>query len=156
MRWLVKKWVVIVGWIALPFVAALFGAGATSADFYAALVRPAWAPPGWLFGPVWFALYLLMGIAAAIVWNRFGFERAGLALALFLVQLGVNAVWSPVFFGLHQVGMALGVIVLLDLLVLATIVAFARKSLVAASLLAPYFAWIVFATALNYAIWRLN
>jgi tryptophan-rich sensory protein len=109
-----------------------------------------------VFGPVWFVLYLMMGISAALVWQRQGFERARGALMLFLTQLGMNAIWSPVFFGQHQVGLALGVIVALDLLVLATILAFARKHAVAAWLLAPYLAWIAFATALNFAIWRLN
>jgi tryptophan-rich sensory protein len=105
---------------------------------------------------VWFVLYLLMGISAALVWKRWKFEGARGALMLFLTQLGVNAIWSPVFFGQHKVGLALGVIVALDLLVIATIVAFWRKHMAAAWLLGPYLAWICFATALNYALWRLN
>jgi tryptophan-rich sensory protein len=156
MRRRVKKWLGFAGWTLLPFMAAIFGAGPSSAAFYATLVKPGWAPPPSVFGPVWFVLYLMMGISAALVWQRQGFERARGALMLFLTQLGVNAIWSPVFFGQHQVGLALGVIVALDLLVLATILAFARKHAVAAWLLAPYLAWIAFATALNFAIWRLN
>jgi tryptophan-rich sensory protein len=152
----VKKWIFFAGWVLLPFVAAIFGAGPSSAAFYATLVKPGWAPPAAVFAPVWFVLYLLMGLAAALVWKRWGFEKAKGALMLFLTQLGVNAIWSPVFFGQHRIGVALGVIVMLDLLVAATIVAFARKHRAAAWLLAPYLAWICFATALNSALWQLN
>jgi tryptophan-rich sensory protein len=144
------------GWVLLPSVAAIFAAGPSAAAFYATLVKPGWAPPASVFAPVWFVLYLLMGISAALVWQRQGFERARGALMLFLTQLGVNAIWSPVFFGQHKIGMALGVIAVLDVLVAATIVAFWRRHKVAACLLGPYLAWICFATALNFALWRLN
>ena len=143
-------------WVMLPFAAAALGVQTSAAEFYAALVKPAWAPPPWLFGPVWLVLYLLMGIAAARVWSRHGWGEARDALSLFLVQLVFNAIWSPVFFRLHQIEMALSIILALDALVLATIVAFARKDRLAAWMLAPYLAWIVFASALNFAIVQLN
>jgi benzodiazapine receptor len=156
MRLIMKKWIGTAAWIVLPFVAAAFGVQSTAAEFYSSIARPAWAPPAWLFGPVWTLLYLLMGIAAALVWRRYGFGGAKGALSLFLLQLAVNAAWSPVFFRLHAVGAALAVIVALDLLVVATMAAFWRKDRRAAWLLAPYLAWIGFASALNFAIWRLN
>jgi benzodiazapine receptor len=151
-----KKWMGIAGWVLLPFAAAAMGVQPTAAEFYASLAKPAWAPPPGIFGPVWTLLYLLMGIAAAIVWSRYGFARARAALTLFLVQLVVNAIWSPVFFRLQRIELALAVILVLDLLVAATMVLFWRKDRRAAWLLAPYLAWIAFASALNFAIVRLN
>jgi benzodiazapine receptor len=151
-----KKWIANAGWVLLPFVAAAAGVQSSAARYYATLAKPTWAPPAWLFGPVWLVLYLLVGIAAAMVWNRFGYRGARDALSLFVLQLAVNAAWSPVFFGLQQIEAALVVICALDLLVLATIAAFAHKDRRAALLLAPYLAWICFASALNFAIMRLN
>jgi tryptophan-rich sensory protein len=151
-----RKWIATAAWVVLPFAAAALGVQSSAAEFYATLVKPAWGPPPWLFGPVWLVLYLLMGIAAARVWNRHGWREARDALSLFLVQLVFNAIWSPVFFRLHQIEMALAIILALDALVLATIVAFARKDRLAAWMLAPYLAWIVFASALNFAIVQLN
>jgi len=151
-----RKWIAIAGWVLLPFAAAAAGVQSSAAEYYATLAKPDWAPPPWLFGPVWLVLYLLMGIAAAMVWNRFGFRGARGALTLFVSQLAVNAAWSPAFFGLHQPQAALVVIGVLDVLVLATIIAFAHRDRRAAWLLAPYLAWICFASALNFAIWRMN
>lgn len=151
-----RKGMAIAGWVLLPFAAAAVGVQSSAAEYYATLAKPTWAPPPWLFGPVWMVLYLLMGIAAARIWSRFGFRGARDALSLFLLQLAVNACWSPVFFRLHQIGVALLVISVLDVLVVATVVAFAHRDRLAASLLAPYLAWIGFASALNLAIWRLN
>ena len=151
-----RKWIAIGGWVLLPFVAAALGAQSTAPGYYATLARPDWAPPASLFGPVWTVLYLCMGIAAAMVWNAHGWRGARDALTLFLFQLALNAAWSPVFFGLKQIEAALLVIVVLDVLVLATIAAFWRKDRRAALLLVPYLAWIGFATALNFALWRMN
>lgn len=124
--------------------------------FYAKLVRPDWAPPASVFGPVWTVLYLLMGVAAWLVWRVGGFQAARFALTLFLVQLALNALWSWLFFGWHRGALAFADIVLLWLAILATLVAFWRISLLAGVLLVPYFLWVSFAAALNYSIWQRN
>ena len=118
--------------------------------------RPAWAPPSSLFGPVWSVLYLLMAIAAWLVWKNDGFRQARGALGFFLAQLVANALWTWIFFAWRQGAAALGEIVLLWILIVATIVAFSRFSRLAAGLLVPYLLWVTFASALNFAVWRLN
>jgi tryptophan-rich sensory protein len=125
-------------------------------EFYAGLVTPSWAPPGWLFGPVWTVLYVLMGVAAWLVWRQAGWAGARGALSLFIVQLVVNAAWSWFFFAWHRGALALADIVLLLGLIVATMVAFARVHGLAAMLLLPYLAWVTYATALTYSIWRNN
>ncbi len=148
----------LVGWLALAFVAGALGAIASihAADFYGSLVRPAWAPPAGVFGPVWSLLYLLMGIAAWLVWRERGFAGARSALWLFIVQLAVNALWSWLFFAWHRGQWAFVEIVVLWLLIAATIAAFRRIRPLAAALLLPYLAWVSFATALAYRTWQLN
>ncbi|MCR4311966.1 MAG: tryptophan-rich sensory protein [Candidatus Uhrbacteria bacterium] len=125
--------------------------------WYAELERPAFNPPGWVFGPVWTMLYVLMGIAAYLVWQR-GTKRRDvrIALGLFVGQLVLNASWSIVFFGLHSPGGAFANIVLLWVAIVATMVAFARISRAAVWLLVPYIIWVSFAMYLNFAIWQLN
>lgn len=148
----------IAGWVLLSFAAAAAGgvASANAGDFYERLVRPAWAPPPYLFGPVWSVLYFLMGIAAGLVWRAGGFEGARLALTLFVVQLGFNALWTWLFF-VWRLGMwAFIEIVVLWLLILATMMAFGRIRTLSAWLLLPYLAWVSYAAALTYAVWRLN
>jgi tryptophan-rich sensory protein len=145
---------ILVSLIAVCQLVGVVGSLITDPSFYEALVRPSWAPPAWLFAPVWVTLYTLMGIAAWLVW-RTGAGRRG-ALAWFAIQLALNAAWTPVFFGLHSIGGGLIVIVILELAILATIVAFARRSRIAAALLVPYAAWVAFATALNASLWWLN
>lgn len=130
------------------------GALVTDASFYRALVRPLWAPPGWVFGPVWVTLYMMMGVAAWLVW-RTGTGRRR-ALTWFGAQLILNAAWTPVFFGFHAIGAGLVVIVLLELAIVGTMLAFARRSRLAALLLVPYAAWVGFAAVLNGALWTLN
>lgn len=127
-----------------------------AASFYAFLAQPSWAPPAWLFGPVWSVLYVLMAIAAWLVWRERGWRGASTALTLFVVQLAVNALWTWVFFAWHRGALALLEIVVLAGLVAATILAFWRWHRLAALLLVPYLAWVGFATALTYALWRLN
>ena len=153
-----KQIVGLAGWLVLTFAAAALGAvaSAQAGTFYLQLVRPEWAPPGWLFGPVWTALYLMMAIAAWLVWRDHGFRRAGGALTLFVVQLAANAVWTWLFFVWHQGALALAEILLLWALIAATIIAFWRLHTLAAMLLLPYLAWVSFASALTYATWRLN
>jgi len=150
----------LVGWIALSLLAGLFGgiASANDATFYAQLDRPAWAPPSWLFAPVWTTLYTLMGIAAWLVWRERARDRqlASVALALFVAQLVLNALWTWIFFTWRRGGLALIEIVVLGIVLLATTVAFGRVRRAAALLLLPYLAWVLFATALTASIWRRN
>jgi len=124
--------------------------------WYAALRKPSWTPPNWLFGPVWSALYLAMAIAAWLVWRRAGVSATKLALTLFALQLVLNVGWSAIFFALHIPGFAFVEIVILWLLILVTAVSFWPVSQAAGWLMVPYLSWVAFAAALNCAIWRLN
>lgn len=148
----------LLAWLLSCFAAAAIGAVASSeaGDFYEQLVRPAWAPPGWLFAPVWTVLYLLMGIAAWLVWRVHGFKEVKTALVLFIVQLGANALWTWVFFVWRQGALAFVEIIVLWCLIAATAVLFRRLNAVAAALLLPYLVWVTFASALTFATWRLN
>lgn len=146
------------GWVLLTFTAAGLGAwgSASSSAFYAEIVRPAWAPPAWVFGPVWTTLYALMAIAAWLVWRERGWVGARSALVLFVVQLGANALWSWLFFAWHRGALASAEVLVLWCLIVATVIAFRRVSPLAAALLYPYLAWVTFASALTFAVWRLN
>lgn len=148
----------LLGWLALVFAVAAIGAfaSADAGNFYGLLVRPAWAPPAWLFAPVWTALYLSMGIAAWLVWRVAGFGGARPALWLFIVQLAVNALWTWLFFVWRLGALAFAEIVLLWLLIALTGAAFWRVRPLAGVLLLPYFAWVSFACLLTLACWRLN
>jgi benzodiazapine receptor len=148
--------VVLAGWLVLCFSAAALGAFFRPDEWYAALKKPSWNPPGWVFGPVWTLLYTLMAVSAWLVWKRGGFAAQRLALRLFLIQLMLNAAWSPLFFGLHSPGVAFAEIILLWLAILATLAAFRPISRPATLLLVPYLAWVSFAAVLNFALWRLN
>jgi tryptophan-rich sensory protein len=142
----------------LTFAAAALGGWATkeAGAFYGSLVLPFWAPPAWLFGPVWTALYALMAVAAWLVWrDGKGLPRRK-ALTLFLAQLGLNALWSWLFFAWHLGGAAFFEVLLLTALVGSTIKAFHDVRRLAAFLLFPYLAWLLFASALALAAWRLN
>jgi translocator protein len=148
----------LVVWLGITHAAAFTGAAASpgSGGFYRSLLRPAWAPPPSLFGPVWALLYLLMGIAAWIIWRDFGIRGAGAALWLFLIQLALNALWTWIFFHWRLGALAFAEILLLDFLILATLVAFWRLRPVAGALLLPYLAWAAFASLLAYALWQRN
>ena len=148
----------LVGWLVVSFIAAGIGAAASvqAGPFYAELVRPEWAPPGWVFGPVWTALYVLMGVAAWLVWRVGGFRAAKLALTLFLVQLALNALWSWLFFGWHLGAWAFADVLLLWAMIAATLIAFWRIRPLAGALLVPYLLWVSFASVLNYSVWQLN
>ena len=144
----------------LFFLAVTFGVAAIGAQFgpgewYASLQKPSWNPPSWVFAPVWTALYLMMAIAAWMVW-RTEDPRRRIALALYLTQLLLNGLWSWIFFGLKSPGMAFADIVLLWVAIAITLEAFRRIRPVSAALLVPYLAWVSFASALNFAIWRAN
>jgi translocator protein len=146
------------GWLLISFAAAGIGAIASinADDFYRQLVRPEWAPPAWLFSPVWTTLYILMGVAAWLVWRRHGFRGAWTALIVFVVQLAVNALWSWLFFVWRQGALAFVEALLLWALIACTIVAFWRLHRLAAALLLPYLAWVGFACVITFATWRLN
>jgi tryptophan-rich sensory protein len=148
----------LLGWLALCYLAAAIGAVASvnAPAFYGELGQPSWAPPAWLFGPVWTGLYTLMAIAAWLVWRAAPLAETRLALGLFLVQLAVNALWSWLFFAWQLGGWAFAEVLLLWVLIAATIAAFWRFSRVAAILLVPYLGWVSFAAALNFWLWRAN
>lgn len=145
----------------LGFVVASFAAGAIGglatgpaiAGWYAGLAKPSWNPPGWVFGPVWTALYLLMGTAAWAAWRAGAPASAWWAFA---IQLALNALWSVLFFGLKRPDWALAEIVLLAIAIAWCALRFGAASRLAGWMMAPYLAWVLFATVLNAAIWRLN
>lgn len=153
-----KQLLGLLGWLALSFAAAALGgfASASAGDFYQQLARPAWAPPGWLFGPMWTLLYTLMGVAAWLVWRERGFAKARAALGLFLIQLAVNALWTWLFFVWRLGAAAFVEILVLWVLILCTLVAFWRVRALAGILLIPYLGWVTLASALTYAVWRGN
>lgn len=137
--------------------AAVGGAASVQAGpFYAQLLRPDWAPPASLFGPVWTVLYVLMGVAAWLIWRVGGIRQARTALCLFLVQLALNALWSWLFFGWHRGALAFAEIVLLLALIAATLISFWRIKPLAGALLLPFLLWVGFAAALNYSVLQLN
>ena len=148
----------LVGWFIVSFGASAIGAVASiqAKSFYGQLTQPSWAPPSSVFGPVWTVLYALMAIAAWLVWREGGWPRQRGVLALFLIQLAVNALWSWLFFGWHRGALAFTNIVLLWLLIVATVVGFWRVRPLAGALFLPYLCWVSFASALNYAVWHLN
>ena len=144
------------GWLALCFAAAATGIFVSTGDWYAALNKPSWNPPAWVFGPAWTFLYVTMAIAAWLVWREGGWNAQRRTLGLFIVQWFLNALWTPLFFGLHRPGVAFAEITLLWLAIAATLVTFWRVKKAAGLLLVPYFAWVSFAATLNFTIWRLN
>jgi translocator protein len=150
------RWLALAAWIAVSFVPAWFGQQFTAPEWYRELERPAWSPPSWLFGPVWTALYTLMGVAAWLVWLQRHRRAVGAALGVFLLQLVPNALWSYLFFGLQRMDLALADIGLLWVLIAVTVALFWRVRRAAALLLLPYLAWVTFATALNAALLRMN
>jgi benzodiazapine receptor len=137
----------------------LLSAAASGGDFesfFRDLDKPAGTPPPAVFGPAWTILYLLMGIAAWLVWRESVTRKTAIALGLFVAQLALNFAWSLIFFGQQRVGLALIEIAVLWVAILATIVAFWRVRPAAGALLLPYLGWVSFAAYLNAGIWRLN
>lgn len=146
----------LIGWMALCFGAAAFGGLFGPGEWYAQLRKPSWNPPNWIFGPVWTTLYIMMAVAAWRIWRFGGDSGRQKALGLFLVQLCLNAIWTPIFFGLKQPALAFADIVLLWLAIGATAVAFFRMDRAAGWLMVPYLVWVSFAAVLNAMLWRLN
>ncbi len=159
-----RVWLALVGWVALSLSAGAVGglASLNAREFYATLIRPSWAPPGWLFGPAWTVLYVLMGVAAWLVWRErpladdatAAIRRRG--LTLFVAQLALNALWTWLFFYWRAGAWASGEIVVLWLAIACVALLFARVRGAAAWLLVPYLAWVTYATALTFAVWRAN
>jgi tryptophan-rich sensory protein len=143
----------LTGFILITFTAPLAAVSYMPDAWYAALMKPSWNPPAWLFGPVWTTLYTLMAVAAWLVWRRIGFSRS---LGLYLAQLVLNAAWTPLFFGAHQLGWALIEILVMWVMILRTLLSFRRVNPTAGWLFLPYLAWVSFAAFLNFTLWRLN
>jgi tryptophan-rich sensory protein len=151
-------WMLVL-FVAVCFAVAGFGAVFTNSSvgsWYPTLRKPSWNPRAWVFAPVWSALYLMIAIAAWIVWRKRGFGGAAGALGLFALQLALNAAWTPLFFGLRNPLAGLLDIVPLWVAILATVVSFWKISPAAGAILLPYWLWVSFAAVLNFAIWRLN
>ena len=127
-------------------------------DWYPRLVKPSFNPPNWIFAPVWTLLYIMMGVAAGLIWDRIQWNQPIVkkALMLFAIQLALNALWSYLFFGLHNPALAGIEIVLLWLMIYETYLQFVKINKIAGYLLLPYLAWVSFATVLNASIWWLN
>ena len=146
-------WKSLVFFLALVFAAAAIGSTAVPDAWFASLMKPSFNPPNWIFAPVWTVLYVFMAIAA---WRVYRVVGARAAVILWTAQLLCNAIWSPLFFGLHRIDLALADILLLLALVVATIIAFFRYDRGAGILLLPYAGWVTFATLLNFSFWQLN
>lgn len=154
-----SSWIGLVVFIIVCLGAGGLGAFATTPEiegWYRTIEKPTWNPPDYVFGPVWTTLYLMMAVAAWLVWKPEGFKTVKMPLGLFAVQLVLNVTWSWIFFGRHQPGWAFAEILVLWLSILATMVAFFKNSTIAGWLMVPYLAWVSFASVLNFTIWRLN
>lgn len=149
-------WIGLLSFLLLSALAAATGVLFQPGTWYAGLMKPGWTPPNWLFPAAWTVLYIMMALAAWLVWRRSGFAGAPLALGLYLAQLAANAAWSWLFFGQHWMMAGLLDIVLLFVLIAATVLAFRAHSIVAASLMLPYLAWVGYAGVLNAALLGLN
>ena len=151
-----KRWLGLLLWLIASFSAAALGAFFMPGAWYDSLNKPSWNPPGWVFGPVWSALYTMMAVAAWMVWHQGGYQHQRKPLTWFVIQLALNAAWSPLFFGAHRPDMAFAEILLLWTAIAGTIRAFYPVNRMAAVLLIPYLAWVTFASILNFTLWRLN
>jgi translocator protein len=150
------SWLALAFWLGLCFTAAWIGSRFSPGEWYLRLSQPALTPPSWVFGPVWTLLYLMMGTAAWLLWQRPGLAKAAWPLGLFVLQLGLNTLWSYLFFGLKNPGLALVEIIALWLAILATFIAFWQHHRPAGLLFLPYLLWVSFAVYLNLQFWRLN
>jgi translocator protein len=153
------KWIVLLGWLLLCYGVAAIGGYWTARelrDWYLSLKRPSFAPPNWVFGPVWTALYAMMAVAAWQIWLMPASPLRTKALLLFIVQLGLNLLWTWLFFHEHDIANALANVFLLWVAIGAEICIFYRIEPFAAWLMTPYLAWVSFAAVLNFEYWRLN
>jgi tryptophan-rich sensory protein len=143
-------------WVLAALAAGWIGSNFMPGEWYASLAKPPWNPPSSVFAPVWTILYVLMGVAAWLVWREAGFSGARIALSLFILQLVLNSLWSYLFFGLQEPMTAFFEIIVLWCAILATLVRFWKIRPGAGVLLIPYLCWVTFASVLNYQLWRLN
>ena len=143
-------------WLLLCFAAALPGAWSMPGEWYAGLNKPSWTPPGWLIGRVWSVLYTMMAVSVWLVWIKGGLAAQRRPLGIFGFQLALNAIWTPLFFGLRRPDLAFAEILLLWAAIVWSIAAFHRVDRLAAALLWPYLAWVSFAAVLNGTLWRMN
>jgi translocator protein len=148
-----SHWKSLAIFLVLVALAASMGAIVKPDAWFAVLAKPSFNPPNWIFAPVWTLLYILMAIAAWRVYRVVGIDSS---IVLWIVQLILNAAWSPLFFGAHRISFALADIVVLLAFIVATTILFFRRDRVAGSLMVPYVAWVAFATLLNFTIWQLN
>lgn len=148
----------LVGWLVLCFAAAAVGglASANAGDFYSQLVQPSWAPPAWLFGPVWTVLYAMMAVAAWLVWKERGWTNARVELSVFVVQLAANGLWTWLFFVWHMGAVSFAEILILWVMIAYTAWSFWRIRARAGALLLPYLVWVSFASVLCFAVWQGN
>jgi len=153
------RWLSLFSFLLLTLAVGALGGRATASQiptWYQSLHRPAIAPPNWLFAPVWTLLYCLMAVA---VWRIFQLPPSPtrtLAIVLFFLQLALNALWSPLFFSMHQIGLAFFELCLMWLAIVTTTALYLRLDTVATALMLPYIAWVSFAGLLNFLYWRLN
>jgi benzodiazapine receptor len=131
---------------------------ASITTWYPTLVKPSFNPPNWIFAPVWTSLYVMMGVAAGLIWNQITTQKLAVtkALQIFAIQLVLNALWSYLFFGLHNLMLATIEVVLLWLMIFETYSQFAKINKTASYLMLPYLAWVSFASVLTASIWWLN
>ncbi|WP_267348861.1 TspO/MBR family protein [Sphingomonas sp. GM_Shp_2] len=153
LRWAI---VTVPGVLLLGFASGRSVPSGSENGWYVALTKPELTPPGWVFPVAWTTLYILLGLALAVVLNARGARGRGVAVGLFAVQLALNLAWTPTFFGAHRVTLAFAIIVAMLLVAIATTFAFARIRRVAAWLMLPYLVWISFAGVLTWSIGRLN
>jgi benzodiazapine receptor len=155
----VPRWLTAIAFVGICFLASGIGqlfTGGEPDGWYSGLRKPDFTPPGWVFGPVWTLLYILMGMAAWFVWLRRGNRAVSVALVLFAIQLALNAAWPGLFFGLQSPRIAFAEIVVLWVAIVLTLSSFFGVSKLSGWLMVPYLAWVTFAAVLNLAIWRLN
>jgi translocator protein len=146
----------LIGFLGACFLVSTTGAYFRRGEWYERLTKPWWRPPNWVFAPAWAVLYVTIAVSGWLVWRAAGFEGAAVPLAVYALQLALNAAWSAIFFGLRRPDLAFTEIVALWLSIAATIIAFHSVHAWAAWLLVPYLCWVTFAAALNFAVWRLN
>ncbi len=153
-----EQWAGLAGWLLLCFAAAALGAwgSADAPTLYAALDQPDWAPPAWLFDPVWTLLYTMQAVAAWLIWRERGYAGGALPLGLFVAQLAFNALWSWLFFAWQLGALALVNILVMWVLIVITMRLFWRIRPLAAGLMLPYLLWVSFAAALNASVWWRN
>lgn len=149
-----RHWKSLLVFAAITFATAAIGSMSSPDAWYASLSKPSFNPPNWIFAPVWTVLYVLIALSAWRIWKQAG--GWCVALTLWVVQLLLNGMWSPLFFTMHRIDLALLDIVVLLAALIATIAAFHRRDRLAAAMLVPYLAWVSFATLLTFSIFRLN